>query len=54
MTVIGKSISIQTNGNCDIVDITSQIAREISNSQIKDGIVTIFITGSTAGLSTIE
>jgi secondary thiamine-phosphate synthase enzyme len=54
MTVIGKSISIQTNGNCDIVDITSQIAREITNSPIKDGIVTIFITGSTAGLSTIE
>ncbi len=53
-TVVRKTIAIKTKGNCDIVDITSQVAREISNSHISDGIVTIFVSGSTAGITTIE
>ena len=54
MTVISKSIRINSNGNCDMIDITAQIAREISNSEIDSGTATIFICGSTAGISTIE
>lgn len=52
--VINKTIHIQTQGNCDMVDITPQIAKEISISGISNGIVTIFISGSTAGITTIE
>lgn len=52
--VINKKISIQTKGNCDMVDITTQITREISSSSINNGIATIFVSGSTAGISTIE
>ncbi len=52
--VINKKISIQTKGNCDIIDITTQIDREISNSNVSNGIANIFISGSTAGISTIE
>lgn len=52
--VINKTIHIQTQGNCDMVDITPQIAKEISISGINNGIVTIFISGSTAGITTIE
>ncbi len=52
--VVNKKISIQTNGNCDMVDITTQITREISSSSINNGIATIFVSGSTAGISTIE
>ena len=54
MTVTSKSIQINSNGHCDMIDITAQIAREISNSEIDSGTVTIFICGSTAGISTIE
>jgi secondary thiamine-phosphate synthase enzyme len=37
-----------------MIDITGQIAKEIAESNINSGIATIFITGSTAGVTTIE
>ncbi|MFC1963528.1 secondary thiamine-phosphate synthase enzyme YjbQ [Chloroflexota bacterium] len=52
--VINKRVSIQTKGNCDIIDITREIAQQVEESSITNGTVTIFITGSTAGLTTIE
>lgn len=52
--VRNKTINIQTKGNCDMIDITAQIAKEITNSSINSGIATIFVSGSTAGISTIE
>jgi secondary thiamine-phosphate synthase enzyme len=52
--IINKTIRISTKGQGDIVDITDQITKEISNTEIKAGMVTIFVAGSTAGLTTIE
>jgi secondary thiamine-phosphate synthase enzyme len=52
--VANKTISIKTKGNCDMVDVTTQITREINNSSINNGVATIFVSGSTAGISTIE
>ena len=52
--VESRRIKINTRGNCDIIDITGQVAREVSDSRIDSGIVTIFNVGSTAGISTIE
>jgi len=54
MTIQSKTIHISTSGNCDMIDITAEIAREIRISNINNGIATIFITGSTAGVTTIE
>jgi len=54
MTVITKDISLQSKGNCDIIDITSQVAKNVEESGIDSGIVTLFIVGSTAGITTIE
>jgi len=54
MTVVTKGITFQTKGNCDIVDITSQVAREVEQSGVSNGTVTLFISGSTAGVTTIE
>jgi secondary thiamine-phosphate synthase enzyme len=54
MTVINKTIRINTRGNCDMIDITGHIAKELNNSDIDSGMATIFITGSTAGITTIE
>lgn len=54
MTTVVRTIRLSTNGNCDIVDITDEIAKEISNCNINNGIATIFIAGSTAGITTIE
>ncbi|MBN2463335.1 MAG: YjbQ family protein [Dehalococcoidia bacterium] len=54
MTVINKTIRLSTRGNCAMTDITAEIAGEIKNSNINNGIATIFISGSTAGITTIE
>ena len=54
MTVVTKGITFQTRGNCDIIDITSQVAKEVQESGVNNGTVTLFITGSTAGITTIE
>jgi secondary thiamine-phosphate synthase enzyme len=52
--VIGKRIDIQTKGHCDLIDITRQVAEQINESGVNNGTVTLFVAGSTAGLSTIE
>ena len=54
MTVVTKDITLQSKGNCDIIDITSQVAKKVEESGVNSGIVTLFITGSTAGITTIE
>ncbi len=52
--VVTKKISLQSKGNCDIVDITPQVAEQLAGTEVNSGTVTIFITGSTAGITTIE
>ena len=54
MTVITKSIKIQSKGENDIIDLTDEISVKIKESQISSGIVTVFVTGSTGALTTIE
>jgi secondary thiamine-phosphate synthase enzyme len=54
MTVSTKEITLQSRGNCDIIDITSQVAKIVEKSGINSGIVTLFMVGSTAGITTIE
>ena len=54
MTVETKEITLQSRGNCDIIDITSQVAKNVEKSGISNGTVTLFIVGSTAGITTIE
>ena len=49
-----KKIEVQTEGNCDIVDITKQVGEAIRRSGIVSGIVTVFNAGSTAGITTTE
>jgi secondary thiamine-phosphate synthase enzyme len=52
--VTNTSIHIQTRGECDLIDITREVAHEVQESGIKDGTVTVFVPGSTGGLTTIE
>jgi len=52
--VVTKRIEFQTKGDCDIVDITPQIERKVAEAGINSGVVTLFVTGSTAGVTTIE
>jgi secondary thiamine-phosphate synthase enzyme len=52
--VASRRIRIRTNGNCEIIDITGRVTREIEESGVESGIVTVFAVGSTAGIGTIE
>jgi len=52
--IVTKKISLQTKGECDITDITPQVEKELAGTDINSGLVTLFVAGSTAGLSTIE
>jgi len=54
MTVITKTIGINSKGENDIIDITEQTSQALKESKIKNGIVTIFVVGSTAAITTIE
>ena len=49
-----QTIKVKTKGNCDVVDITNQVAEAVSDSDVNDGIVTLFNIGSTAGITTTE
>ncbi len=52
--VITSTISLSTRGHCDIVDITPQVEQQIAKVKVDSGTVTVFVTGSTAGITTIE
>jgi len=52
--IVTKKISLQSKGNCDIIDITPQVEQQVSETDINNGTVTLFISGSTAGITTIE
>ncbi len=52
--VITKKISLQSKGQCDIIDITPEVQQQLAEAEIDSGIITLFISGSTAGISTIE
>jgi len=52
--VVMKKISLQSKGRCDIIDITPQVERELAEAGINSGTVSLFVAGSTAGITTIE
>lgn len=54
MTVVSKSIQIRSKGENDMIDLTDQISEFVGDSGISNGIVTIFVSGSTGSITTIE
>jgi len=52
--VLTKKISLQSKGQCDIIDITPQVEQQVAETSINSGTATLFVTGSTAGITTIE
>lgn len=47
-------MEISTRGQGDTRDLTPVVADAVSQSGLSDGIVTVFVVGSTAGVTTIE
>jgi secondary thiamine-phosphate synthase enzyme len=54
LTIITKTLSFQTKGENDILDITDDVIQAVNTTKLDSGIVTIFVPGSTGALTTIE
>ena len=46
--------TLSTKGQGDAHDVTDVVRRTVADSKIRSGIVTVFVVGSTAGITTIE
>jgi secondary thiamine-phosphate synthase enzyme len=54
MSTVTKTFQISTTGQNDAHDVTDEAARAVVASGVQNGIATIFVVGSTAGVTTIE
>lgn len=54
MTITTDSITLTTLGHTDIHDITSEAQSVVSKHGLREGALTLFVPGSTGGLSTVE
>ncbi len=54
MAVQSHQVEVKTQGNSQVVNITDQVARSIESGKIANGTATVFVIGSTAGLTTTE
>ena len=54
MTIITKTIQVKSRGENDMIDMTKQTSRLLTESKLGEGMVTVFVSGSTAAVSTIE
>ena len=52
--VITKNIKLKSRGETDIINITGEVESALGKSKLKNGIVTVFVTGATAALTTVE
>lgn len=52
--IINKFIVLNSKGENDIIDITNNVKKILLESRLKNGIVTLFVVGSTAAITTIE
>ena len=54
LMIITSTIAISTRGFTDIKDVTPQVRERLLASGLQQGTATIFVSGSTAGITTIE
>ncbi len=52
--IFTDTISLSTKGFTDIIDITNKVISVLRESKIENGLVTVFCTGSTGTITTIE
>ncbi len=53
MVVTGR-VEFATRGNGDVLDITGEVHRRLQASGLQDGVITVFTSSSTSGLTTLE
>lgn len=54
MKIQTHKLRVKTKRFCDIQDLTRSAAEKLAESGVRNGQVTFFVAGSTAGLTTVE
>jgi secondary thiamine-phosphate synthase enzyme len=54
MPVSTQSFRLETRGNTDVRDITPQVAEAVEASGLRNGTATVFVSGSTGSITTLE
>ena len=54
MKVITKIVQLRSSKENDIIDFTEQTSEALKESKLENGLVTVFFSGSTAAITTIE
>jgi len=49
-----ETISLSTKGFSDIIDLTTEVNKVLKRSKIENGLLTVFCSGSTGAVTTIE
>lgn len=54
MNVVTKVVQLRSSKENDIIDVTKQTSDALRESGLNDGIINVFVAGSTAAITTIE
>jgi secondary thiamine-phosphate synthase enzyme len=54
MLIRTTQIELQTRGHCDVQDVTPALRDALEKSELQEGQATVFVAGSTAGVTTVE
>ena len=54
MVIKNYELTIGTSSGTDLVDVTEEVGLRLAESQVSQGLVTVFVPGSTAAVTTIE
>jgi secondary thiamine-phosphate synthase enzyme len=54
MNVVTKVVQLKSSKENDIIDVTKQASDALRESRLNNGIINVFVAGSTAAITTIE
>lgn len=54
MRVVSEELHLDTEGEGNVVDITPDLSEVLDATGLKNGLLTVFVSGSTAAVTTIE
>jgi len=52
--MFSKTISVRTSGRDEMIDITAEVAAAVAESSVTDGVATVFVPHTTAGVTINE
>jgi secondary thiamine-phosphate synthase enzyme len=54
MPVFRESFKIETRGNAQVLDVTGEVSQSVLRTGLRAGTVTVFVSGATGSVTTIE